>query len=421
MAYGRTNRRTFLAQGIGMTAALAAASTLRPKRVSANDKIGIGMIGVGRRGRQLMGLPPDAEIVAVADVYPTHMDEVAAGKSWTKYPDYRDLLADDRVDAVIIASPDHWHAIHAVHACQAGKDAYVEKPLTLTIAEGRAMVEAARAHGRIVQTGSQQRSMAACRMGCELVRNGLVGKIKTVHTDNYPSPWECDLPEQPVPEGLNWDMWCGQTEVRPFHEELFEPRVRGQEAGWISFRPYSGGEMTGWGSHGLDMIQWALGTDKTGPVEVWPIPGTEPTDDKVHKGPLCHVGFRYADGVELYLDGKGPAGGGLFEGELGSIRVDRGTYTVTTGIGKEPDGPEQPVTLPVSANHMQNWLDCIRSRELPIADVEIGHRSTTVCHLGNIARWANRPLKWDPDAERFIDDDDANAYVSRPMREPWTL
>lgn len=417
----RTDRRAFLAQGFGVAAAVAAASLAKPKPVSANDTIGIGMIGVGRRGRQLMGMPPGAEIVAVADVYMKHMEEVSAGKQWKQYQDYRDLLADARVDAVIVASPDHWHTLHTVHACQAGKDVYVEKPLTLTIAEGRAMVEAARTHGRIVQTGSQQRSMSACRIGCELVRNGYVGKVSRVHSDNYPSPWECDLPEQPLPDGLNWDMWCGQTEVRPYHEELFQPRVRGADAGWISFRPYSGGEMTGWGSHGLDMIQWALGFDRTGPVEVWPIADTEPTEKSVFKGPRCQVGFRYGNGVELYLDGQGPAGGGLFEGEIGTIRVDRGVYAVTVQDGREPIATDQPVQLEVSLNHMQNWMDCIRSRELPIADVEIGHRSATMCHLGNIARWTNRPLRWDPLAERFVGDDDANTYLSRPMREPWTL
>jgi len=382
-----------------------------PGRPGANDRIGIGYIGVGRRAREIMTLPPGAEIVAISDVYKKRLDEIGAGRTWKSFQDYRKLLELKEVDAVIITTPDHWHALNAVHACQAGKDVYCEKPLSLTVREGRAMVQAARRYQRIFQTGSQQRSMEACRFGCELIRSGRIGKVHTVHADNYPSPWEPNLPPQPVPEGLDWDMWLGQTPVRPYHEEIYLPRVRGTEAGWISFRAYSGGEMTGWGSHGLDIIQWALGMDDSGPVEVWP----------EGEGLKCPVSFRYADGAVVHLDGKGPHGGGLFIGSKGQIFIDRGLYRAEPEeIAKAPLGPSD-VHLYKSTNHMQNWLDCIRSRKAPVADVEIGHRSATVCHLGNIARWTGRRLRWDPAKETFIGDDQANALLQRPMRSPWSL
>lgn len=411
-------RREFLRRSIGAAAITAAAPLLLPGRLWAadgrrgpNDRINVGYIAVGRRARQLMDLPPDMQIVAISDVNRQRLDELAEGKDWRKYQNYREMLAEPDIDAVIIATPDHWHALNAVHACEAGKDVYVEKPMTLTIWEGRKMVEAARKHERIVQVGSQQRSMKECRIGCELVRNGRIGKVHTVHGANYPSPWECDLPEQPVPEYLDWDMWCGQTEPRPYHLELYLPRVRGTEAGWISFRPYSGGEMTGWGAHGLDIIQWALGKDDTGPVEVWP----------EGEGLKCPVSFRYADGTTVLLDGKGPEGGGVFEGDDGRITVDRGKYkTLPTDLDKKP-AQDTDIRLYESNDHLGNWAECIRSRKMPIADVEIGHRSTTMCHLGNIARWTGRKLRWDPEKESFIDDEDANTYLRRPMRAPYAL
>jgi predicted dehydrogenase len=411
----KVSRRGFLTQSTRLALAGVAAPCIIPSGVlasagepGANDRIGIGFIGVGRRAQQLMGLPKGAEIVAISDVHQQRLDEVAKGKKYRTYKDYRKMLESSDVDAVIIATPDHWHALNSIHACQAGKDVYCEKPMSLTIREGRAMVEAVRKHKRIFQTGSQQRSMDACRFGCELVRNGRIGKIHTVHADNYPSPWECDLPPQPVPDGLDWDMWLGQTPLRPYHIDIYLPRAK---PGWISFRPWSGGEMTGWGAHGLDLIQWALGMDESGPVELWP----------EGEGLKCPVTFRYANGIVVKLDGKGPHGGGLFVGDKGEIMIDRGKYKTTPdALAKDPL-KDSDIHLYKSNDHMRNWVDCIRSRQLPIADVEIGHRSTAMCHLGNIARWAGRKLQWDPVKERFVGDEEANKFVERPMRAPWTL
>ncbi len=413
----RISRRGLLKKGAGVGAVGLAAPYFVPSRVlakagqpGANDVIGVGYIGTGRRGKQLAGLPKGARAVAVSDVYTKRMDEFPGSEKLKRYQDYRELLGDPNVDAVVIATPDHWHALNAIHALEAGKDVYCEKPMTLTVREGRAMVEATRKHKRVFQTGSQQRSMAASRRGCELTRNGRIGKILKVIGANYPSPFDtCDASAKPVPEGLNWDMWCGQTEPRPFNAKLYLPRPH--PTGWISYRRYSGGEMTGWGSHGFDLIQWALGTDETGPVEVWP----------EGSGRECAVGYKYASGIVMMLGKEAPGGGGIFVGDKGKIKVDRGKYqTWPESIGKEPLG-DSDTRLYVSDNHRGNWVDCIRSRKKPVADVEIGHRSATICHLGNIARWTGRRLKWDPEKEIFLGDDEANALLERPMRKPYAL
>lgn len=406
----KISRRAFLAGG---TALIAAPYFIPASAFGANERVGIGFIGVGRRGRELkksfesVAKQANAAVVAVSDLFQKRMDEVCADQKWGKYADYHELLQDKQVDAVIVATPDHWHTLPSLNACQAGKDVYCEKPLTLTIREGRALVEAARKYKRVFQAGSQQRSKENCRIGCELIQSGALGKISVVHGSNYPSPWECTLPEQPVPEGLNWDVWCGQTEPRPFHEDLYLPRAK---PGWISFRPYSGGEMTGWGAHGLDIIQWALGMSESCPVEVWPEEGDALTRP---------VSMRYANGTVLHLDEPEEHGGGLFEGENGKLRIDRAKLEATPtellkksvkDMGKDNTG-----------QHILNWIDCIRSREKPNADVEFAHRSATMCHLGNIARWTGRKLQWDPEKERFVNDAEADKYIERPMRAPYGI
>ncbi len=426
-------RRQILRRGAVAVAAAAAWPAVATHGVRAagpapNDQIGIGYIGCGRRSANLRGrgLPPQGRVVAAADCNLPRAKAVAAKYGAKAYQDYRELLERKDVDAVIIASPDHWHTLHGVHACQAEKDAYIEKPLTLTIHEGRVLVRAARRYGRVIQCGSQQRSMEANRRGCELVLGGAIGKLKEVIGFNYPSPWECAFPGQPVPEGLDWDRWCGQAPLVPFHKDLYAPRTK---PGWISFRPYSGGEMAGWGAHGLDQIQWALGMSHSGPVEIWTEGGkfdpptyTKP-ESRQRGEAICskpHVFFRYASGVVVRLAG-GPHGGAIFVGEKGTISIDRGRFTCTpkelasTRLGK--DAPR----LYVSNNHMQNWFDCMKSRKPTAADVETGHRSATVCHLGNIARWAGRRLRWDPEREIFPDDGDANRFLDRPRRKAYEL
>ncbi len=431
----RPTRRRFLRQLTTVAAGAVAVPYLIPSSVlaapdkpGANDRIGVGYIGAGRRANQLMGLPSQAQIVAVADVDRTRADQVAARRKCQAYSDYRKLLQSPHVDAVIIATPDHWHVLPAIHACQMGKDVYLEKPLSLTIREGRILVDAVRKYGRVLQTGSQRRSMAQHRYGCELVRNGVAGKIHTVCIQNYPSPWLCNLPGQPVPQGLDWDTWCGITEPVPFHPDIF---IQRSNPGWISFRPWSGGEMTGTGAHGFDQIQWALGMDDTGPVEVWcdggklpPVTYSAPEsrargNDLTSRG--RNVTFRYANGVTIRLTDNGPAAGGEFIGDLGKIRIGNNTVDSNPVDLVQTPADSLKIRLPVSDNHLANWIDCIRSRQRPIADVEIGHRSAILCHLGNIARWVGRKLTWDPAKEVFPGDDEANSYLDRPRRKGYEL
>ena len=399
-----------------------------PGRPGANDRIGVGYIGCGRRANQLMGLPAEGRIVAGADIDLNRAEAVAAKRDCRAYHDYRKMLESKDIDAVFVATPDHWHVLPSIHACQAGKDVYLEKPLSLTIREGRVLVDTVRKYKRVLQTGSHRRSLAKHRRGCELVRNGMAGKIHTVLIMNYPSPWECKLPAQPVPKGLNWDVWCGMTEPVPFHQDLY---IQRSNPGWISFRPYSGGEMTGWGSHGFDQVQWALDMDHTGPVEVWaeggklePVVYSKP-EDRSRGNTLCSAGrevtFRYANGILLKTKEGEPGSGGVFIGEEGKIRIGNNTVNSNPEELCRASPDNFKVRLPVSNNHIQNWFDCIKSREKPIADVEIGHRSAILCHLGNIARWVGRPLKWDPDQETFPGDDEANNYLDRPRRQPYEL
>jgi len=398
-------------------------------RPGPNDRIGVAGIGVGRQGgwKFLSAAKYDiSRPVAVADVNLVRGRQIAAqadaGGSVQVYRDYRELLERKDVDAVTTATPDHWRSLVCIHACQAGKDVYAEKPMTLTIREGRLMVEAVRKYKRVFQTGSQQRSQAANRFGCELVRNGRLGKIHTVIGHNYPSPWECDFPAQPVPAELDWDMWCGPNELVPYHVDLCSPR---SNPGWISFRPYSGGEMTGWGAHGLDQVQWALDMDESGPVKVWtegpkfdPPTYTKPEGrgrgEQACRSPM--VFFHYANGVTLKLDNGNP-GGAIFIGDKGKIEIFRGRVTSNpAGLVEEPIRDDE-IQLYKSDDHTLNWLECIKTRKPPIADVEAGHRSSTVCHLGNIARLAGRELTWNPVKEQFVGDEAANAYLDRPRRK----
>ncbi len=393
----------------------------------ANAQIGVGFIAIGRQASALLAGAvriPETRVLAFADVNLPRAKAAAERHQAEAYQDYRRLLERKDVDAIFTATPDHWRSLVCIHACQAGKDVYAEKPLTLTIREGRRMVEAARKYKRVFQTGSQQRSMRENIIGCNLVRDGAVGRITHVVAQNYPSPWEVKFPEQRVPAGIDWEAWCGPAPLVPYHEDIYSPRAN---PGWISFRTWSGGEVTGWGSHGFDQIQSALGMDTSGPVELWTTgPGHEPptyaapeSRDRGEK--LCRVptvSFRYANGTVVDL-ADGPAGGGLFIGERGRIRIDRGI--VRTEPNEELAEQAVRAGRDLGGDHIRNWYDCIKSREQPRADVEIGHRSGTVCHLVNIARWIGRKLTWDPETETFPNDGEANAHLDRPRRKGYEL
>lgn len=413
------------------------AVTSRPGRTLSNDRIVLGAIGVGNRGGSLLNTFnnfEDVDIAAVADADMNRARETGERYGADPYQDYRHMLDREDIDGVVIASPDHWHALHAIHAAQAHKDIYCEKSLTLTVREGRLMVEAARKYNRVFQTGSQQRSGRNFHRACMLIRNGYIGNVQKVIGVNYPGPWENALPGQRVPGGLDWDMWCGPSQVHPYHPEVKNNRGN---PGWLSFRDFCGGEITGWGTHGIDQIHWALGMDESGPVEIWTegepyTPWIAVQPDRTGrfygaKEPIIHMKYPGDIHVE-FSEVRNPNGGALFIGDEGEIRVDRGTLDLSNEEWRNLPLDSMEIQLHTSDNHYRNWLDCMRDRNMPVADVEIGHRSATTCHLGNIARWISQRtqqtgdrLAWDPEQEKFTNNDWGNFYLDRPRRAPYEL
>jgi predicted dehydrogenase len=385
----------------------------RDSSASANETIIVGVIGTGNRARQLMDqLPQPGRIVAIADCYQDRLDQTLREKkqAWRTYQDCRQMFDNEKLDAVIIATPDHGRSLPCILACQAGLDVYAEKPLTAYVREGRHVVNAARKHGRIFQVGTQQRTMELNRYCCEIVRSGGLGDIKLVQAVNYTGPTIYEgLPKEPVPPGDDWDMWCGPTELRPFNSQL--------QFGWMRWRAYSGGEMTNWGAHGVDQIQWALGKSLTGPRELWP----------VSPGLNGKVSLRYADDtlVRFELDG-GPMGGAIFTGTKAKLEINRNKFTSNPpDFLPDAPGPAEQKKWEgpgwTAAPHLANWLDCIKTRSEPNADVEIGHRSVSVCHLINITRELGRKLTWDPAQEAFENDEQANRLLDRARRKRYEL
>jgi predicted dehydrogenase len=382
----------------------------------------MGFIGMGIQNRFLMThfLDKDIQVVAVCDVDTTRRESakqmvedayakqtLAGYKGCAVYSDFRELLARKDIDAVCIATPDHWHAITVIAAAKAKKDIYCEKPLSLTIHEAVAMVKAVREHKRVLQTGSMQRSSPEFYKACMLVRNGRIGKIKSVFVDVGTSSKWCDLPEEAMEPGLNWDMWLGPAPMRAYNSILSPRGVYNYFPKWREYREYSGGGMTDFGAHHFDIAQWGLGMDDSGPVQIVP-----PEDPKAWTG----VRFIYANGVQVV---HGKSGGVLFVGTDGEIFVNRGKFWINPeGLDKDPI-PENGIQLYKSTDHYQDFLDCVKTRKKPICDVEIGCRSATVCHLGNLAYWYRRTLQWDPAKERFIGDAEANKWLDRERRPPW--
>ncbi len=380
--------------------------------VSASERIQVAVIGCGNRANQLMEqLPSEGQIVAVADCYMVCAASSYAVKQGAKikvYQDYRRMLDQEQLDAVLVATPDHARTLPCMHAVARGLDIYAEKPLTAYVREGRVLVNAVRHHKRIFQVGTQQRTMEINRFCCEFVRSGKLGKVQKVSAVNYPGPMEMqELPEEPIPEGDDWDMWCGPAPKRPFNPKF--------PFGWMAWRDYSGGEMTNWGAHGVDQIQWALGKSDTGPTELWPDPVTG------------HIHMRYDDGAVVQFEReKAPLGGAVFVGSEGKMEINRNrfaTHPPDLVVDPPPPAVQQPWEGEgwIARPHLQNWLDCIKTRQLPNADVEIGHRSISVCHLVNITRELGRQLKWDAEREQFLDDAEANAFLDRPRRAGYEL
>jgi predicted dehydrogenase len=415
-----TRREFFNRTARGGTAAalsgLLPAAGYAQKRVSPNDKITLGFIGVGGMGSGHLGGflgNPQVKVLAVCDVYETHRENARkrVGGDCKAYKDFRELLDRKDVDAVVVATPDHWHTLIATAACAAGLDVYCEKPLTLTIGEGRQLVNVVRRYGRVFQVGSQQRSEGNFRFACELVRSGKIGKLRTVRTGLPGGPtlgWE---PSRPMPSGLDWNLYLGPAPAVPFHHRRF-----GFDFRW--FWDYSGGMMTDWGAHHNDIAQWGMGTELTGPKTIEG-KGVAPSDGLYETFTSFEVTYTYANGVKLICSNA--PHGAKFEGTNGWVWVDRGFLQTDPPDLLNETIRSDDVHLYQSPGHHQNWLDCMRSRQRPICDVEIGWRSVSVCHLGNIAMRLGRKLQWDPDKEQFIGDEEANRWVNKPYRAPWSL
>jgi predicted dehydrogenase len=434
--FATSDRRRFL----GSASALAAASTLpawylhesAPLAAAAplgpNDKPGIALIGCGGRGMAVARQAAQyGEVVAYCDVDDSHFAQPR--QLWPHamaYKDFRKILERDDVHVVINGTPDHWHTLINVAALRSEKDVYSEKPLTLSIDEGKRLVQVTRETKRILQTGSQQRSDKNFRLACELVRNGRLGKLK--HVSVWLPSGRREGPFKPanVPSGLDWDLWVGPTPQVEYVPERCH----------VTFRywwEYSGGTMTDWGAHHLDIAQWGMGHERSGPVKVEAHPQVEMIPGGFTAFSQYKVDYAYADGVTLtcqstaanawngvVVDPEGQQHGVEFEGEVGTVFVTRGKIVasvpelLTTPLGS------MATRLYVSDNHMQNFFDCVRSREQPICEAEIGHRSVSVCHLGVIALRLARKLQWEPTREQFVGDDEANRWLAREMRKPWT-
>ncbi|MBN7809627.1 Gfo/Idh/MocA family oxidoreductase [Algoriphagus sp. H41] len=434
MSKSSFSRRKFLGAslltgaGMSLLPQLGFASSAQPLFQTAHERVRLGFIGVGR---QAMGLLnnfmkiPGVEVVAGADVYAVKRDRFAlrvkknqseAGKPNVApklYADYRELLANPEVDAVVIASPDHWHALMAIDACRAKKDIYLEKPLTFTIKEGQELVKSVRANGVVLAVGSMQRAAVNFQTAALHVQKGRLGEINQVlvYVGENPHPKPYDLAQEALPAGLDWQAWLGPLPKLHFND-LLNPGItldpEKNEAAWGAWRWYKetgGGLMTDWGAHMFDIAQWGLGMDRNGPIEVIPASGTAP------------LTYKYANGTEMLLTKYDEARAGVkFVGEKGWINVSRGNYDTSIQelqIGKEPEN------FTFGAHHV-DFIDCVRKRKDPIVPVEVGHSTCTVCTIGNIAHEMNRPLKWDPIAQEFSDPD-ANTKLHYAYQNGYSL
>ena len=427
----KMNRRNF----IGRAAAGAAAITVIPRHVlggngfvAANDKINLAYIGTGKQSFGLLSSImkcKETMVLAACDVYGAKLEKfiAAAEKENAKktatsvkgYKYYREVLERKDIDAVVIATPDHWHAQIAVDSAKAGKDIYCEKPMALTIAEGRAMVNATRKYDRVFQTGNMQRSWRDFRHAVELVRNGYIGQIKEVNVSVGEPVKQCDLPTEEVPATLDWNEWVGPSLYRGFNKILAPDDVNGPWAWWRGYRDFGGGLITDWGAHMFDIAQWALDMDESGPVQF--LPPSVPAQSG--------LSMKYANGVVVThkkWGGENDSNGVQFIGTEGRIEVSRSFLRTfpNEGLAKaELKSTDKRVYF--SDNHYQDWIDAIKKRSKPISDVETGHRTASVCNLTNIAYELQRPLLWNPSMEKFTTDDYANMMLSRPIRGTWNF
>lgn len=431
MQRNKTSRRDFLKKvGLASMGTVAFPYIIPSSALGADgatapsNRIVMGAIGTGGQGtgnmRAFLGRP-DVQMVAVCDVDTSHrnaakgiVDEKYGNQDCAAYNDFRELTGRTDIDAVCIGTPDHWHGLISIDAAKNGKDIYCEKPLVNTVAEGRAVCDAVNRYGRVLQTGSHERSRPNARYACELVRNGRVGKLHTIWIN---LPWDDrDLTTKgvpmPVPEGFDYDMWLGPCDWQPYTEKRCHF--------WFRYiLDYSGGEVTDRGAHVIDIGQLGNGTDDTGPIEV------EGKGKFLREGLFdiaedYHFEFLYANGVRMICSTNGPRGV-KFEGDAGwvFVHIHGGNLEASTpGLLKEVIGPNE-LHLGRSPNHHDNFIQAVKTRGTPFASCEIGHRSATMCHLANIAMLTGKKLKWDPVAERITNDDEAQRMTCRPPRDKW--
>ncbi|MGC8829297.1 MAG: Gfo/Idh/MocA family protein [Verrucomicrobiia bacterium] len=423
------SRREFI-RNAALFGAVIGFPTIIPSSVigqnAPSKRINVALIGMGLMMGSHQGFMlsrNDVQVVAVCDVdrekrnrtkasieraYANRMGQ-GSYKGCDAYNEYERIMERKDIDAVVIATPDHWHAPISVAAMRSGKDVYVQKPMTLTFREGRIMSNVAKQYGAILQVGSQQRSDRAFRKACEIVRNGLIGKVHTIYASLGEFPPPATLPEEPIPDGFDYDRWLGPTPWYPYNRRRVEGNYGG---GWRCFWDYGSRKNGDWGAHHFDIIQWALGMDDSGPVEFIP-KGYEGNPYQTHI---------YADGTKVLRNHPDMKGHMIrFIGEKGEVLVSRGNRldTVPEKLKDVEFGPND-IRLYVSNNHEENWIQCIKTRQQPICPAEIGHRTATICHLNGIAERLGRPLKWDPVKEEIIGDPEASKWLDRPRRAPYT-
>lgn len=411
----------------------AHAAPARTKPLGPNERPNIALVGCGGQGRGDAGAARNfGEIVAVCDVDERQAEAAAKqfakdGKTPEKFGDFRKLMERDDVHLIVNGTPDHWHTLVNILAARTGKDIYSEKPLTLTIDEGKRLVQEIRKNKRILQVGSQQRSDRNFRVACELVRNGRIGKLQHIIVGLPTGPIAGPFPEQPVPAGLNWDYYLGQAKFMPYN---------GKNAHW-DFRwwyAFSGGQMTDWGAHHNDIAQWGNGTERSGPVEIDGKSLKEMTPGGFDAASKYRIDCKYANGVTMAIvdgstvtdrnvvgEGKETPNGVQFIGSDGWIFVARGALKASNDELLQKPLPDGAIKLYNSGNHMKNFFESVVSRKDPICDVEIGHRSISVAHLGVISVRMNQAVKWDPEKEKFTGANakEANKWLVREMRKPY--
>jgi predicted dehydrogenase len=445
-------RRRFIKSSLLGAGALTLPNLLpghvRAAETPPNSRLTVGFIGMGRQSGGLLGsfLGQGAQVLAVCDVDTTRreaakqrVDEFYQGKAGAgtqaatcaAYNDFRDLLARKDVDVVCVATPDHWHAVITIAALKAGKDVYCEKPLTHNIHEAVAVMRAVQTNARILQTGSMQRSMSEFRVACELVRNGVIGKIERVGCSFGVPPVPCDLPEEPMEPGLDWDLWLGPAPKRPYNSVLSPRGIPKDYPDWRKYLEFGGGRVADWGAHHLDIAQWGLDMDESGPVQV--LPPAKPTD-------TAGATLVYANGITV----KHENGFGVdFQGTEGRVRVNRGKFiferegkviasyrdrededtNLNEQVAKAQEGylKDAKVKLYVSRNHVTDFLQCVKSRKRPITHEGIGGRSAICCHLMNIAYLHDVKLDWDPKRFVFTKGTGDPKWLTREYRGPWKV